>query len=359
MATSSVLFTGANSSLAIPAIHRLLSTHPTVYAVLTVRNPSDANSRRLLATIAPFKERFSIRTLDLADPLAVDEFARSLAAEIASGTVPSLASIICNAFYWKLNGPPEVVSNGVEKTFQVNYLAHVVLVLRLLGSCAPNTRILLFASDAHYPGKNSLEKYPPFLPGVKDQAAEGSEQKEKGKGKKVSVNLDFDSIVHPSQNTKANDDPLAHGFQRYAISKLATVAWMYALNRRLHREGSHQHLADGITAIAVNPGNLSDSRALRVNTPTSVRILSRVIIQPLRPLLKALADPTMRTAGDAALDVVELAVGDNHLHAEGYFTMLKQDTSSPDSLAEEKQEALWRKTLEWANLTEGDTVLAL
>lgn len=106
--TSSVLLTGANGSLAIPAIQHLLSTYTNITAILTVRNASasDANTRHLQEITAPFKDRVSIRSLDLADLSAVHRFATSLAAEIASETVPPLSSIICNAFYWNLTGPP-------------------------------------------------------------------------------------------------------------------------------------------------------------------------------------------------------------------------------------------------------------
>lgn len=183
-----------------------------------MRNASawDTNTRRLQEISAPFKDCVFIRSLDLADLSAVHSFAHSLAAEIASGTVPPLSSIICNAFYWNLSGPPELSIDGFEKSFQVNHLAHAALILRLLGSYATNARILVFASDAHYPGKNSLEKYPPGLPGVNEQNGDD----------------DWDSLIQ-SRNIKESDY-MGYGFQRYANSKLATVAWMYALNRRLH-----------------------------------------------------------------------------------------------------------------------------
>lgn len=357
MTTSSVLLTGANGSLAIPAVHHLLSTYPNITAILTVRNSSasaDHNTRRLQETIAPFKDRVSIRALDLADLAAVHGFARSLASEIVSGRIRPLSSIICNAFYWNLVGPLQLTSDGYEKTFQVNHLSHAALILHLLGSCTSNARIILFASDAHYPGKNSLEKYPPSLPEVEEQNDEGQ--------------IDINSLIH-LKDSGTNKDPLGHGFHRYAVSKLAIIAWMYALNRRLqaatrHEEDDqgdnrHDYLKYGITAIAVNPGNLSDSRALRENTPTSIRIMSRMIIKPLSPLLRALVDPTMRKASDAGVDVINLAVGEDYSHAEGYFTLGKKDESSPESMDEKKQELLWQKTLEWTGIGRVDTVLAL
>lgn len=169
---------------------------------------------------------------------------------------------------------------------------------------------------------------------------------------------DFDALVHP-KNVNENDY-LGYGFQRYANSKLAIVAWMYALNRRLRGPitdvGDHQ-MKEGITVIAVNPGNLSDSRALRSNTPTSLRIMSRVIIKPLSPLLRMTVDPTMRSAKDAGVDVIELAVGKDYSHAEGYFTMRKKDESSVESWDERKQDALWKRTLEWTGIEKQDTVV--
>ena len=48
------------------------------------------------------------------------------------------------------------------------YLAHAALILRLLSSCTPNARILVLASDAHYPGRDYLEKYPPGLQEVNE-----------------------------------------------------------------------------------------------------------------------------------------------------------------------------------------------
>ena len=111
-----------------------------------------------------------------------------------------------------------------------------------------------------------------------------------------------------------------------------------------------------ITAVAINPGNLSDSRALRVNTPPMLVFMSKFVIRPLRPLLK-FADPTMRTASEAGNDIADLATGKVHAGARGYFTLLKKDESSPDSKDEGKQQTLWKKTAEWAKITSGNTAL--
>lgn len=105
-----------------------------------------------------------------------------------------------------------------------------------------------------------------------------------------------------------------------------------------------------ITAVAVNPGNLSDSRALRVNTPPMLQMMSKFVIRPLRPLLR-FADPTMRTSNEAGTDIAKLAVNEASPGARGFFTLLKEDTSSPDSLDEKVQESIWEKTFEWTGVS--------
>ncbi|GAQ38839.1 hypothetical protein AtubIFM55763_002404 [Aspergillus tubingensis] len=327
-----ILLTGANSSLAIPAVHHFLTKYPDYTLVLTVRNPStsDPNTKRLNDTITPFfNPSTSIRKLDLSNLSEVTTFAQALATEITNGTLPPLASIICNAYYWNLASEIETTADELDKTFQVNHIAHASLVLRLLGSFGPKSgRVILFGSDAHWPGKNGLEKYPPTIP------------------------EDLDELVKPTK--KADEDVWGKGFYQYAVSKLAIIMWMYALNGQLIQDGNLKH----IKAVAINPGNLSDSRALRTNTPLILRIISRLIIQPLRPLLRLL-DPTMRTATEAGEDVVELAVGEKYAGEAGYFTLLKKDESSPESQDGERQEKIWKKTLEWAQVSPKDTVLKL
>ena len=84
--------------------------------------------------------------------------------------------------------------------------------------------------------------------------------------------------------------------------------------------------------------------------------MSRFVFQPLRPLLRFM-DPTMRTSAEASVDVVDLAVRAVHPQDRGYFTMLKHDDSAPESMELRTQQSLWKKTLEWAGITQENTVL--
>ena len=213
--TGTILITGANGSLAIPAVQHLLTNYPDHTVILTVRNSSntDVNTNRLRAVLESFpNSRASIHELDHARLSSVHEFANSLRDQMSSGKLPSLAAIVCNAYYWNLKDGVQTTEDGYEKTFQVSYLAHVVLVLRLLRSFDSRTggRIVLFSSDSHWPGKNGMEKYPPAIPD------------------------DLESLVKPDVRAQSADN-FGRGFQRYAIAKLTIVTWMYALNFYLQK----------------------------------------------------------------------------------------------------------------------------
>jgi NAD(P)-dependent dehydrogenase (short-subunit alcohol dehydrogenase family) len=130
----------------------------------------------------------------------------------------------------------------------------------LIKSFRPESgRIVLFTGDGHEPGKNSLEKIPPAISSDPNM-----------------LNL----LVKPDQD--ASPDALGHGFHRYANSKLALVMFTHALNRRLQRDAQFKN----ITTVVMNPGNLTDSRALRINTPQKLVILSKFVLRPLGPLFK-------------------------------------------------------------------------
>ena len=65
----------------------------------------------------------------------------------------------------------------------------------------------------------------------------------------------------------------------------------------------------------------------------------------------------MRTSAEAGADVIDLATNKAYPGERGYFTMLKKDSSSPNSQDEEKQRKIWMKSADWAGITEKDTAL--
>lgn len=205
-----LIFTGANSSLGVPAANYILRTYPERTIIFTVRDASDsdANTKKLRAVIARHPNaKASVVALDLASLSATHAFADTVVSGTRSGQYPQIAAIVCVAYYWNLVGDPEPTADGYDKTFQVGHISHSALVLRLLGSFGPTGRVVLLSSDSHWPGKNAMEKYAPSIP------------------------TDLDLLVKPS----VDNDKMGRGYQRYATTKLAITMWMYALNEHLQK----------------------------------------------------------------------------------------------------------------------------
>ncbi|KAI1416955.1 hypothetical protein F5Y13DRAFT_177398 [Hypoxylon sp. FL1857] len=326
--TGTVIFTGANASLAIPAIDHLLNKYPEYELILTVRDASesDVNTNRLRKVISKYPQaKTHIRQLDLAILSSVHELAENIVQEIEDGKHPPIKAIICAAYRWNFVQDPQSTIDGLNETLQISHVSHVALILRLIGNFRPEGgRILVFSSDTHTPGGSSGERYPPGIP------------------------QDLDLLAKPP----VYEDKFGRGFQVYANVKLTITCWMHVLNRYLLKDPNLSH----VTAVAMNPGNLVDSRALQVNTPWWYPYMQRFFLRPFEPLLR-LADPTLRTAAPAGIDVTEPALNPAYAAERGFFTLLKKDQSSPESQDEEKQQALWAKSLEWARITKDDTAL--
>jgi NAD(P)-dependent dehydrogenase (short-subunit alcohol dehydrogenase family) len=207
-----VLFTGANGSLALPAVKQLLKSYPSLTLVLTVRDESeqDPNTATLHRLVSQFSDAsVSIRKLDLVSLEAVTSFSNVLLSEINNGKIPRLVAIICNAFTWSLSGGPKYSKDGYETSMAINHLAHFSLSLRLLGALDPqHGRIVFLGSEAHRPEPGPFNKgFPTHIP------------------------KDLDLLVHSQPDKKKEE--LARGFQRYGVSKLVIIMVMYELNRRL------------------------------------------------------------------------------------------------------------------------------
>ncbi|KAF7888222.1 uncharacterized protein EAF02_002763 [Botrytis sinoallii] len=328
MEGGTVLITGANSSLAIPSIEYLLTRYPEYTAVLTVRNASDENTQRLRKTLSNFPEdRSIIHTLDLGSLAAVESYAGVIKANITAGRLPPLAAIICNAFTWSISDGLKFTSDNYESSLAVNHLAHLAVVLRLLGSFWPDGgKIVILGSDSHYPGKSGLEKFSPNLPD------------------------DLELLVHPAPDQIGEE--VGRGFQRYGLSKVAAIMGMYQLNKRLSKDP----LLSKISAVAMDPGGLTDSRCMNSGVPSAWWFLMRGVLGPLQPLLKYLV-PTLRNTKVAAADLIDISVGKEYRGSSGYYVMLNKDESSPESQDEEKQLRLWKKSMEWIKISQDQTPL--
>ncbi|KAK2777654.1 hypothetical protein FQN52_003020 [Onygenales sp. PD_12] len=326
-----ILITGGNGSVAIPAVNHLLKTYPEYTTLLTVRNPSeetDPNTRGLLDTISQTKgAKTSIRQLDLSDLSAVHAFANTVISDIASGELPPLAGIVLNAYYWNMVEDPQPTVDGYDTAFQVTHIAHAALVLRLLGHFRPDGgRVVVLSTPIDRLGDRLGAKYRPVIP------------------------EDLELLVKPT--VAAGDDVYRRGNSIYIRAKLAAVMWMHALNRYLEKDPTLHN----ITAIATDLCIISDSRALRWNTTLQMQLFSKLVLRPFQPLL-SLLDPTIRTSEISGIDVIEFATNKASTGERGYFCLAKRDPGPERSLDQEVQERLWVKSLEWAGVTGENSAL--
>ncbi|KAI1762242.1 putative short-chain dehydrogenase [Hypoxylon sp. FL1150] len=320
---STVILTGANSSAGLFAIEHLLKTYPDFTAIFAVRNVSntDVNTNKLCAIIKQWGP-----PLDLADLTAIHKFATTISDAIAAGQYPAIKCIICNAYYWNLIADPELTVDGFDKFLQVGHIAHVALVLRLLDRFSPEGgRVELISSVLHYRRKSPVTTYLPEIPD------------------------DYDLLIRP----RPDADKLNRGYQRYGTLKLVVTTWCYPLNEYLQKDPKFAN----ITALVMNPGNLGDSRAFQTNTPTSIKIMQKLILKPFTPLLQRFVDPMYRTSAQAGVDIMELGVGKAGDGAQGYYTFLNKDDPDPVALDKETQHKLWAKSLEWAGINRENTAL--
>ncbi|TVY85677.1 WW domain-containing oxidoreductase [Lachnellula willkommii] len=349
-----IILTGANGSLGIHAAEQLLKAHPEFVTIFTVRNAaeSDANTESLRKVIARYPgSRASIHQVDHANLSAIHEFASKISSAITAGEYPPIKSIICNAAYWNLVADSELTEDGYDKTLQVSHIAHVALLLRLIGNFADSGRIVLLSSIGHYRRPNAMTSHLPEIPD------------------------NIDQLNHPLPDK----DKQGRGFQRYANSKLVATTWMYALDHYLQQVSStscymaHRDIPPvkclpinlyfqnrkfkNITVVAINPGGLGDSRVFTTNTPRSIQLTQRFILKPFMWVINSLVDPTFRSSADAGVDVAELAVGKARPGERGYFTLLDKDESDPITRDPELQQKVWQKSLEWAKITKDNTAL--
>jgi NAD(P)-dependent dehydrogenase (short-subunit alcohol dehydrogenase family) len=210
-----VIITGANGSLAIPAVTYLLSEYTPSNVILTVRNdaPEDTNTTNLQAAIAQVQTTatVTIHKLDLASLVEVHAFANEIRAQVDANHIPPLTAVIWNAMSWTLQGGLQFTADGYERSMQVNHIAHFALTLELLRSFdQEHGRIIFLGSDSHE--KSSLQVYPSVLPD------------------------DLDKLVYPGPDRE--EEVIDRGFQRYGLSKLVSIMTMYELNRRLQKVSS-------------------------------------------------------------------------------------------------------------------------
>ncbi|GAA3864139.1 SDR family NAD(P)-dependent oxidoreductase [Streptomyces sedi] len=233
---TSILITGGHSGIGLAASRALAARH--VDLVLAGRSEE---------RVRPVADELSARhgvsvttlTLDVASLASVRSAAARLRTLIASGAVPGLDAIVCNAG-GRFDGAVSYSPEGYETTFATNCLGHFLLVELLLPSLSERGRVVYTASGTHDP--DSMD------------------------GRLVGAVVEPDAEALAT-NGRDGGKVLSAG-KRYSTSKLCTVMYAYELDRRLRAAGS------AVSSIVFDPGAVPGTGFLR-DMPGPVRWASR------------------------------------------------------------------------------------
>ncbi|KAJ5524014.1 hypothetical protein N7494_010664 [Penicillium frequentans] len=322
-----VIITGASGSMAIEAVQQLLHTHSHLTVIGTVRNankcPKSPQLLRLESIRRQYPEsRLILENVDLNSLKDVRSFADRMSSKVTAGELPAISAIICNAFTWSLEHGQQFSSDHYESTFQVNHLAHYLLVLKLLPTMNRKSgRIIMLGSEIHDP-----QHHNPLS----------------GMGASLPTDGNLEELIKPGPDPPGTEYDM--GWRRYANSKLANVMFMHSLNKRLQND----KLSSAITAIAMDPGAIVDSRAHQIHRRFTNRLVF-AMMRFLHPVL-ALFTHRFRTTTESARDLTALATDPKYQSVRGYFD--GQRAMAPAAVVTETEipEALWSECWDWTKM---------
>jgi NAD(P)-dependent dehydrogenase (short-subunit alcohol dehydrogenase family) len=163
--------------------------------------------------------------VDMSSLSSVRDFASSVSALVNAGSLPRIRALVCAAAVMQVGGK-QVTEDGMEATFQVNYLANFLLVLLLLPTMKRDCRIVFLTSNLIPEGGESrgsrVARFEEYVTKLPDPVVE-----ETGSGKAFAV-----------------------GTGRYAISKVLLSMFAVELQRRLDTSSDFS----GISVVLLDPG---------------------------------------------------------------------------------------------------------
>ena len=192
------LVTGATSGIGLELV-RLLLAEPASHVIVGARRPAEASALRGVADAG----RLHILPLDLSSLASTVAFADAVAKRLQGRRLASLAA---NAGLQNV-GARRMTVDGYEETLQANWLAHAVLIERLLPSLEPGAPVAFTASGTHDPADTGARLF-----GFRGGVYPGIERVVRG---------ELDDSVSAKQQ----------GMDRYATSKLAAILHVYARAR--------------------------------------------------------------------------------------------------------------------------------
>ncbi|KAI1639388.1 hypothetical protein F4809DRAFT_638647 [Biscogniauxia mediterranea] len=348
--TGTILVTGANGGLGSAIVGRILSSEPLAKAhhgLYTVRNVQRASAvQRVLQKAPSAGHKYDLVALDLSSLASVREVAADINKRVADGSLPPIRALILCAG-WQEYATQTMTGDGFDMAFQSNYLSHFLLTLLLLQSMdTKNGRVVVLGSWSH----DTTDKRNATGPLAKAYVPEKYNQIFKEP-------MDTESLAR-GKWSRAEENPGDGntGFRRYGASKLCEVMMMRELSRRIAQDPK----LSSIAVLGVDPGAMPSGLGARGGL--MIRLIFYLVMPWLNPLMTALnPNSGMRTTWKSGGDVVQAAFDTKTLgeHPNGiYMDGSQVGDVGPEAKDERKCRKLWEDSLGYAQVREGDTVLA-
>jgi NAD(P)-dependent dehydrogenase (short-subunit alcohol dehydrogenase family) len=359
-----ILLTGANGGYGRAIVSHILST-PSLAAqhhgIYTVRNAATASALHhvLQSSTNTHTHTHDIISMDLSRLSSVREAAAAINARLAAGEIPQIRALILNAgfigpFTQSWTDPEEEDGRRLDMTFASNNLGHWLLTLLLLQSMdRERGRVVVMSSSVHDPedkrndvtGCYKDNKWRTFFSGDGNGSGSGSGM--------------TDAIAYGtwSNNSTDNDAAWRSAQRRYGASKLCLVMMVGELQRRLDGDAR----LNKICVLAMDPGTMPGTELVR-RSAWVVVLIFRVVLAPLAVLTTWLRpNGSLRTAKKSAADMMVLALECGEPLCEypkgWYMNGLERAEPSEESKDERKRVMLWRDSVRYTRLAEGETCL--
>lgn len=297
----SVIVTGGNTGLGFECAKQIALASPEWQVIIACRNPQKAAAAVASLVAATGNPAIHAISLDLSSLMAVRKFVE----DFFTGNFAPLSAIVCNAGMSRQSEPP-TTADGIETTFGVNYLGHLLLVNLLLDHLAEDGKIVLVSSELHRDDGGMKS----FLPRYTTAHA----------------------LAYPPAEEEAVKDINS---RRYSTTKLCLLLFGHRLAANLQRAGRA-----ATKVLGFNPGLMPDTGLGGLNKYP----MRRFFLKHILPLFVrgAVSTPAKSGKALAALVIHTPAIQGNF----AYFDRGKQVAPSKQSQDPQLEADLWATSSE-------------
>ncbi|KAI2471075.1 NAD(P)-binding protein [Annulohypoxylon bovei var. microspora] len=340
-----IVLTGANGDLGRSIAAKIASSYDLAanyHGIYAVRDSSSASA--LLAALkqnsTPRPHPHEVTGMNLERLDDVRKFATGINERVATGSLPPIRALVLNAGYLE-HEEQTWVEGGLDTTWVVNYLSQWLLTLLLLKSMdRENGRVMVLGSHVHDP-------YDPFNYGTMGGYFDDDKWK-------TFLTDSVEPIAKGTWSSQQEDSSWQGGLRRYAASKMCIAMMIGELQRRLDEDPS----LNGISILGVDPGWMATGIARRHPNYSFVRT-----VMPWVASLRSLLTPNgmFRTPDRSARDIVAVMFGEKPvggMKPKGlYLKGAMQAEVSAEARDKDKRQMVWRSSVGYARLKDGDTML--